>query len=198
MKEVFLRSVKKITTRLQNALSFGYRLAISYSFKMPNRNTSSFFIAAIVRCNRLEIFTFSAAFLESLLKNMINLLSSVSIHKIQLNKWQNYRILNGGNLLMICLILRWFLCRFEEFNNILKNMQSESCSSFNIETRGLPANNWQGHHRLHASPLRHQVWSPSGKGYRYIKYYNNVTGKFERSETSYTSLLYMLMMCVFA
>ena len=127
-----------------------------------------------------------------------NLLSSVSIHKIQLSKWQNYRILNGGNLLMICLILRWFLRRFEEFNNILKNMQSESCSSFNIETRGLPANNWQGHHRLHASPLRHQVWSPSGKGYRYIKYYNNVTGKFERSEISYTSLLYMLMMCVFA
>ena len=98
---------------------------------------------------------------------------------------------------MICLILRWFLRRFEEFNNILKNMQSESCSSFNIETRGLPANNWQGHHRLHASPLRHQVWSPSVKGCRYIKYYNNVTGKFERSETSYTSLLYMLI-CVYS
>lgn len=28
-----------------------------------------------------------------------------------------------------------------EFNNILKSMQSESCSSFNIETRGLPASN---------------------------------------------------------
>lgn len=98
---------------------------------------------------------------------------------------------------MICLILRWCLRRFEEFNNILKSMQSESCSSFNIETRGLPASNWEGHHRLHASLLHRQVWSLSGKGYKYIKYYNNMTGKFERSETSCTSLLYMLI-CVYS
>ena len=86
---------------------------------------------------------------------------------------------------------------FWEFNNILKSMQSESCSSFNIETRGLPASNLEGHHRLHASLLRRQVWSLSGKGYKYIKYYNNMTGKFERSETSCTSLLYMLI-CVYS
>lgn len=98
---------------------------------------------------------------------------------------------------MICLILRWCLRRFWEFNNILKSMQSESCSSFNIETRGLPASNWEGHHRLHASLLRRQVWSLSGKGYKYVKYYNNMTGKFERPETSCTSLLHMLI-CVYS